>query len=188
MDDKNKILIQKAVYQILEAIGEDPNREGLRETPCRVAKMYEEIFSSLNEPEFKDYSLFNSCNDEDMVLIKDIQFYSICEHHLLPFFGKVHVAYIPDDQKIVGLSKILRLVNFCSKRPNVQERMTKMIAEQLITHVPNKGVAVAIEAEHLCIAMRGIKISNSQTQTFHYKGLFKEEIKWKNDFLNRINH
>lgn len=187
MELEKKEIIENAVTQILEAIGENPNREGLKNTPKRVAKMYAEVFSSLEGPEFDDYALFDSRNDEDMVLVKDIQFYSMCEHHLLPFFGKAHVAYIPDGNKVLGLSKLPRLVEYCAKRPSVQEDLTIMIAEQLIKHVPVKGVAVSIEAEHMCMTMRGVKTPHSSTKTFHYKGIFKEDREWKNDFLKAIN-
>lgn len=180
--------IEAAVTQILEALGEDPKREGLINTPRRVAKMYQEIFSSLNEPEFNDYPLFDSGNDNDMVLVKEIQFYSMCEHHLLPFFGKVHVAYVPEGNKVVGLSKLPRLVEYCAKRPSVQENLTVMIADQLVKHVPVKGVAVAIEEEHMCMTMRGVKTPNSLTKTFHYRGIFKEDREWKKDFLAAINN
>lgn len=180
--------MEEAIIKLLEAIGEDPNREGLVDTPKRVAKMYQELFSSLNKPEFDDYSLFDSGNDGDMVLAKEIQFYSMCEHHLLPFFGKVHVAYIPDGNKVLGLSKLPRLVDHCAKRPSVQEKLTSMIADELVKHVPVKGVAVSIEAEHLCMMMRGIKSPSSKTKTFHYTGIFKENREQKKEFLAAINH
>ncbi|EOH87303.1 GTP cyclohydrolase I FolE [Enterococcus pallens] len=180
--------IEAAVKQILEAIGEDPEREGLIDTPKRVAKMYGEVFSSLNEPEFDDYTLFASGNDDDMVVVKDIQFYSMCEHHLLPFFGKVHIAYVPEGDKVLGLSKLPRLVDYCTKRPSVQENLTVLIADQLVKHVPVKGVAVSIEAEHMCMTMRGVKTPHSSTKTFHYTGIFKEDREWKRDFLAAINN
>lgn len=187
MDLENKKIIEDAVRQILEAIGENPEREGLKNTPKRVAKMYDEVFGSLTGPEFDDYALFDSRNDDDMVLVKDIQFYSMCEHHLLPFYGKTHVAYIPDGNKVLGLSKLPRLVEYCAKRPSVQEDLTIMIAEQLVKHVPVKGVAVAIEAEHMCMTMRGVKSPHSSTKTFHYTGVFKEDREWKNDFLRALD-
>ncbi|MBL1228231.1 GTP cyclohydrolase I FolE [Enterococcus sp. BWB1-3] len=186
VNDKQQAIIEKAVRDILGAVGEDPDRPGLKETPARVARMYQEIFSGLTEPEFSDYKLFDSRNQEDMVLVKDIHFYSMCEHHLLPFFGKVHIAYIPDGQKVLGLSKLPRLVDYCAKRPSVQEDLTVMIAENLEKHIPVKGIAVAIEAEHMCMAMRGVKSPNSLTKTFHYRGIFKEELEAKHDFLRAI--
>lgn len=187
MDLENKQTIEDAVKQILKAIGENPDREGLKNTPKRVAKMYDEVFGSLTGPEFDDYALFDSRNEDDMVLVKDIQFYSMCEHHLLPFFGKAHVAYIPDGNKVLGLSKLPRLVEYCAKRPSVQEDLTVMIVEQLVKHVPVKGVAVSIEAEHMCMTMRGIKSPHSSTKTFHYTGVFKEDRDVKNDFLRAID-
>nr|OTO09872.1 GTP cyclohydrolase 1 [Enterococcus sp. 4G2_DIV0659] len=186
MDEKQLVVIEEAVKQILEAIGEDPNRAGVKNTPTRVAKMYKEVFASLREPEFNDYALFDSLNEDDMVLVKDIQFYSMCEHHLLPFYGKVHVAYVPDEKKVLGLSKLPRLVEYCAKRPSVQEDLTIMIANKLVEHVPVKGVAVAIEAEHMCMTMRGVKSPNSLTKTFHYQGIFKTDREQKEDFLRAI--
>lgn len=184
--DKQEI-IENAVRQILDAIGEDTEREGLKNTPKRVAKMYAEIFQSLDGPDFNDYALFDSKNEEDMVVVKNIQFYSMCEHHLLPFFGKVHVAYVPDGNKVLGLSKLPRLVEHCAKRPSVQEDLTVMIAEKLAENVPVKGVAVAVEAEHMCMTMRGVKSPASVTKTFHYRGIFKEDREWKRDFLQAID-
>ena len=188
MDTEKQVIIEEAVKQILEALGEDTEREGLKNTPKRVAKMYNEVFASLTGPEFDDYALFDSRNDEDMVLVKDIQFYSMCEHQLLPFFGKAHVAYVPDGNKVLGLSKLPRLVEYCAKRPSVQEDLTIMIADQLMKHVPVKGVAVSVEAEHMCMTMRGVKTPSSSTKTFHYTGIFKEDREWKNDFLSAINN
>ncbi|WP_429950975.1 GTP cyclohydrolase I FolE [Enterococcus sp. AZ101] len=188
MDEKQLAMIEQAVKQILRAIGEDPERAGVKDTPTRVAKMYNEVFSSLRAPEFDDYALFDSLNEEDMVLVKDIQFYSMCEHHLLPFYGKAHVAYIPDERKVLGLSKLPRLVEYCAKRPSVQEDLTIMIANKLVEHVPVKGVAVAIEAEHMCMTMRGVKSPNSLTRTFHYQGIFKTDRECKDDFLRAIEH
>lgn len=186
MNEEQLVTIEQAVKQILTAIGEDPDRAGVQDTPKRVAKMYNEVFSSLREPKFNDYALFDSLNEEDMVLVKDIQFYSMCEHHLLPFYGKVHVAYIPDKRKVLGLSKLPRLVEYCAKRPSVQEDLTIMIANKLVEHVPVKGVAVAIEAEHMCMTMRGVKSPSSLTKTFHYQGIFKTNKECKDDFLRGI--
>ncbi|MGY3777068.1 GTP cyclohydrolase I FolE [Isobaculum melis] len=188
MDKKQQAIIEAAVTQILTAIGEDPKRSGLKDTPKRVARMYGEVFSSLTEPVFDDYALFDSRNEEDMVLVKDIQFYSMCEHHLLPFFGKAHIAYIPDGNQVLGLSKLPRLVEYCAKRPSVQEDLTMMIAEELSKNVPVKGIAVSIEAAHMCMTMRGVKTPDSLTKTFHYRGLFKENSEWKNDFLQAIRN
>ncbi|WP_207694214.1 GTP cyclohydrolase I FolE [Enterococcus sp. DIV0212c] len=186
MNDEQQVMIEQAVKQILTAIGEDPERMGVKDTPTRVAKMYKEVFSSLTAPEFDDYALFDSLNEDDMVLVKDIQFYSMCEHHLLPFYGKAHIAYVPDENKVLGLSKLPRLVEYCAKRPSVQEDLTIMIANKLVEHVPVKGVAVSIEAEHMCMTMRGVKSPNSVTKTFHYQGVFKNDRDRKDDFLRAI--
>lgn len=175
--------IQAAVRQILTAVGEDPSRPGLLETPQRVARMYEEIFSGLQE-EFSDYKLFSS-DHEEMVLVKDIQFYSMCEHHLLPFFGEVHIAYYPKDGQVLGLSKFPRLVEHCAKRPSVQENLTSLIGKKLVENVPNEGVAVSITAKHMCMEMRGIKTPHSATTTYFYSGKFKE-LTEKQAFLQAI--
>lgn len=180
-------IIEDAVTAILTAIGEDVERDGLKETPKRVAKMYAEVFSSVEENDFDNYKVFPSMNEDDMVLVKDIEFYSMCEHHLLPFFGKAHVAYIPADNQVLGLSKVARMVDFCAKRPNVQEDLTIQIARLLTEKVKIKGVAVSIEAEHMCMSMRGVKARGSLTKTFHYQGVFKENRDLKNDFLRALD-
>ena len=187
MERDKQIQIEEAVKTILTAIGEDVNRDGLKETPKRVAKMYAEVFSSVQEKEFTNYKVFPSLNEDDMVLVKDIEFYSMCEHHLLPFFGKAHVAYITSDNKVLGLSKVARMVEFCAKRPNVQEDLTIQIANLINEKVKTKGVAVSIEAEHMCMAMRGVKARGSVTKTFHYQGVFKEDKEVKNDFLRALD-
>ena len=187
MEQDKQLQIEEAVKTILTAIGEDVNRDGLKETPKRVAKMYAEVFSSVQEKEFTNYKVFPSLNEDDMVLVKDIEFYSMCEHHLLPFFGKAHVAYIPSDNKVLGLSKVARMVEFCAKRPNVQEDLTIQIANLINEKVKTKGVAVSIEAEHMCMAMRGVKARGSVTKTFHYQGVFKEDKDVKNDFLRALD-
>lgn len=187
MELEKQMQIEEAVKTILTAIGEDVDRDGLKETPKRVAKMYAEVFSSVQEKEFTNYKVFPSLNEDDMVLVKDIEFYSMCEHHLLPFFGKAHVAYIPSDNKVLGLSKVARMVEFCAKRPNVQEDLTIQIANLINEKVKTKGVAVSIEAEHMCMAMRGVKARGSVTKTFHYQGVFKEDKDVKNDFLRALD-
>ena len=161
--------------QILAAIGDDPDRPGLVETPDRVARMYEEVFSSTTAPAFKDYKIFDSSHDQDeIVLIKDIPFYSMCEHHLLPFFGTATVAYVPKDGKIIGLSKIPRLVDFVTKKPTLQENVTSEIADELTRILNPAGVAVIVKARHMCMEMRGVKKLNSQTRTAYYTGAFKD--------------
>lgn len=173
MEDKQQAAITAAVKTILQAVGEDPNRPGLVETPQRVAKMYQEVFAGLTS-EFDDYKLFPSHNQGDLVIVKDIAFYSMCEHHLLPFFGEVHIGYYPKGGQVLGLSKFPRLVEYCAKRPSVQEDLTVMIADKLNQHVPNDGIAVVIEASHLCMTMRGVKSPHSRTTTSHYSGRFLE--------------
>lgn len=182
---EQQAIIEKAVKEILTAVGEDPERSGLKETPARVARMYAEVFSGLNN-EFDDYKLFESESAGEMVVVKDILFYSMCEHHLLPFFGHVHIAYIPSENQVIGLSKLPRLVEHCARRPSVQENLTRMIGQELEAHIPVKGVAIAVEAEHMCMAMRGVRSPQSQTKTFYYSGCFNEDREQKDDFLLAI--
>ena len=180
--------IENAVRKILINIGEDINREGLIETPKRVAKMYEEILSTKNINDFDNYKLFevDLDNSQEMILIKDIPFFSMCEHHMLPFFGKVHVAYIPRENKVIGLSKIPRLVEFVSRKLSVQEEITVNIAKKLIEILNPLGVAVVIEARHMCIEMRGVNKIGSVTRTSFYSGEFKENVDRKKEFLDGI--
>ena len=180
--------IENAVRKILINIGEDINREGLIETPKRVAKMYEEILSTKNINDFDNYKLFevDLDNSQEMVLIKDIPFFSMCEHHMLPFFGKVHVAYIPRENKVIGLSKIPRLVEFVSRKLSVQEEITVNVAKKLIEILNPLGVAVVVEARHMCIEMRGINKVGSVTRTSFYSGEFKENSDRKKEFLDGI--
>jgi len=180
--------IENAVREILINIGEDINREGLIETPKRVAKMYEEILSTKNINDFDNYKLFevDLDNSQEMILIKDIPFFSMCEHHMLPFFGKVHVAYIPRENKVIGLSKIPRLVEFVSRKLSVQEEITVNVAKKLIEILNPLGVAVVVEARHMCIEMRGINKVGSVTRTSFYSGEFKENVGRKKEFLDGI--
>jgi GTP cyclohydrolase I len=177
--------IARAVREILLAIGEDPDREGLKETPDRVARMYEEIFAGLR----KDAAVvlqkrFTEKYDE-MVLVKDIQFESMCEHHLLPFFGKAHIAYVPNG-KIAGLSKLARVVEILSKRPQVQERMTEHIADLVMGELKAKGVGVVLEASHTCMSIRGIRKSNSSCTTSAMRGIFKDNPPTRSEFMALI--
>ena len=166
--------IEKAVREILEAIGEDPDRDGLRRTPERVAKMYAEIFSGLHDEPDQHLAVTFSAEHDEMVMVRDIPLYSSCEHHLLPFVGKAHVAYIPgDDGRITGLSKLARLVDGFARRPQVQERLTTQIADTIDEVLSPKGVLVVIEAEHLCMSMRGVHKPGSLTVTSAVRGLFK---------------
>ncbi|MBE3562772.1 MAG: GTP cyclohydrolase I FolE [Hydrogenibacillus schlegelii] len=169
--------IEHAVRLILEAIGEDPDREGLRETPARVARMYEEIFSGLHEDPGKHFSAIFSESHEEIVIVKDIPFYSMCEHHLVPFFGKAHVGYIPREGRVVGLSKLARAVETVARRPQLQERMTAEIADAIMTHLEAHGAIVVIEAEHLCMVMRGVKKPGSKTVTSAVRGVFAHDAK-----------
>ena len=175
--DKKKI--KKAVKNILSAIGEDPEREGLQNTPQRIADMYEEIFDGVNitKDDLKDIVVdFHTDYDEDeMIIVRDIPFYSMCEHHLLPFFGTAHVAYIPQNNKVTGLSKIARAVDTLSKSPQLQERLTTDIADMLMDFLDPMGVFVIVEAQHLCMVMRGIKKQGSKTVTSAMRGVFKNK-------------
>lgn len=153
----NQEKLEAAVYQLLEALEEDPKREGLLDTPKRVAKMYQEIFSGLNEDPKDQFTAVFTENHDEVVLVKDIPFYSMCEHHLVPFYGKAHVAYLPSDGRVTGLSKLARAVEVASKRPQLQERLTDQVATALEEALHPKGIFVMIEAEHMCMTMRGIK-------------------------------
>lgn len=168
MDEKK---IKEGVRLILEGIGEDSSREGLIETPKRIARMYEEIFRGIGRNAKEPLSKTFHAKDNEMVLEKDIVFYSTCEHHLLPFYGKAHVAYIPDG-KVVGLSKLARTVEIYAKRPQIQEQLTAQIADALMEYLQPQGVMVMIEAEHMCMTMRGIKKPGSKTVTYVTRGVF----------------
>ena len=179
--------IEGAVRTILKAIGEDPDREGLQETPQRVARMYAEVFSGLHRDISKDIKVFNETGNDEMILIGDIPFYSMCEHHLLPFHGKAHVVYIPRDGKILGLSKVARIVDTLSRKPQLQERLTSEIADQIIKSVDATAVCVVIEAEHLCMTMRGIRKPGSKTVTSAMRGGCRKDERTRNEALALIN-
>ena len=166
--------IQAAVREILEAIGEDPDRDGLLDTPARVARMYAEIFSGLHEaPETHLKTTFEADHDE-MVMVRDIPIYSACEHHLIPFIGKAHIAYIPNENgRITGLSKLARLADVYARRPQVQERLTVQIADALDRVLEPRGVLVVVQAEHLCMSMRGVRKAGTTTVTSAVRGLFR---------------
>ena len=166
--------IERAVREILIAIGEDPDREGLKDTPRRVAKMYEEVLSGYSDSPENHLVLFTEKYDE-MIIVKDIPIYSMCEHHMLPFFGKAHVAYIPGDSKVTGLSKLARIVDVYAKRLQLQERMTEQIADAIMEKLKARGVMVVIEAQHLCMIMRGVKKPGSYTVTSAVKGVMRKE-------------
>lgn len=166
--------IELAVKMIIEAIGEDPEREGLKETPARVARMYAEIFRGLHEdPEVHLEKIFSEDHNE-MVIVKDIPLYSMCEHHLLPFYGKAHVAYIPRKGKVTGLSKLARVVDGYARRPQLQERLTSQIADSIMNCLKAYGVLVVIEAEHMCMTFRGVNKPGSKTITSAVRGGFQK--------------
>lgn len=169
--------IARAVREILEAIGEDPDRDGLLDTPARVARMYAETTSGLHEnPEAHLKTTFEADHDE-LIMVRDIPLYSMCEHHLVPFLGKAHVGYIPnEDGRITGLSKLARLVDGYSKRPQVQERLTSQVADALVAALDPRGVIVIVEAEHLCMSMRGVRKPGSSTVTSCVRGLFRSDM------------
>ncbi len=179
----DKERIENAVKEILIAVGEDPQRAGLVETPRRVANMYAEMFAGLEEDPVKHLKFFEENSNDEMVIVRDIPFSSMCEHHLLPFVGKAHIAYIPDDNKIIGLSKFARIVDNFAKKPQVQERLTHDIADFLNDHLKPKGVAVIIEAEHMCMSIRGAKASGSKTQTSALRGLMKTDARTRAEVL-----
>lgn len=182
----DKERIENAVREILIAVGEDPEREGLLETPKRVANMYEEIFAGLIEDPKQHIKLFNEQSNDEMVIVKDIPFYSMCEHHLLPFFGKTHIAYIPSDNKIIGLSKLARIVDNFAKKPQVQERLTSDVADFLNENLQPKGVAVIMEAEHMCMTMRGARAAGSKTQTSALRGIMRTDAKSRAEVLSLL--
>lgn len=179
---------KEAVQQLLYSIGEDPNREGLRDTPDRVARMYEEIFAGYSKDPKEILSTTFEADSDDMVLVRDIQFWSHCEHHMVPFVGVAHVAYIPNrNKRVVGLSKIVRLVDCFSRRLQIQERLTTQIADALDECLEPYGIAVIIEAEHMCMTMRGVNRPGAKTTTSHMRGIFKEEAKARNELLQLLN-
>lgn len=183
MVDKDKI--KEAVKLLLEGIGEDVNREGLQDTPERVARMYEEIYGGMDEDAAVHLTKTFTAENNGMVVEKDIVFYSTCEHHLMPFFGKAHIAYIPDG-RVVGLSKLPRTVEAYARRPQIQEKMTAEIADAIMTHLKPKGVMVVLQAEHMCMSMRGVKKPGSQTITMVARGVFAEDDRLQDRFLKMI--
>ena len=182
----DKERIKAAVREILLAIGEDPDREGLVETPRRVADMYEEIFSGLEEDPKKHVKIFNESQHDEMVTVRDIPLYSMCEHHLLPFVGTAHIAYIPQDGRVIGLSKLARIVNAFSRRPQLQERLTAQLADFLEEELHPQGVAVIIEAEHLCMTMRGVRAAGARTQTSALRGRMKADARTRTETLTLL--
>ena len=179
--------LENAVREILIAIGEDPEREGLLDTPQRVARMYAEVFAGLHRDISKDIKVFHEEGNDEMILIGDIPFYSMCEHHLLPFHGKAHVVYIPRDGRILGLSKVARIVDTLSRKPQLQERLTSEIADKIQEAVDARSVCVIIEAEHLCMTMRGIRKPGSKTVTSAMRGGCRTDLRTRNEALALIN-
>lgn len=183
MSEVNRIQIEQAVRLILEAIGEDPNREGLVDTPKRVAKMYEEVFSGLNQDPGEYFETIFGEEHEELVLVKDIPFFSMCEHHLVPFFGKAHVAYIPRNGRVAGLSKLARAVEAVSRRPQLQERITSVIADTIMEKLDPHGTMVVVEAEHMCMTMRGVKKPGAKTVTTAVRGILSDNHLMRSEVL-----
>jgi GTP cyclohydrolase I len=186
MVDQGKI--KQAVSLIIEAVGEDPTREGLQRTPERVAEMYAELFSGLGRDPAEVLTGSFEEGHREMVIIKDIPFYSMCEHHLLPFYGTAHVGYIPsEDGRVVGASKLARVVDIVASRPQIQERMTAQVADAIMNSLQPDGVAVVIEAEHLCMTMRGAKKPGSNVVTSATRGLFRSRVATRAEFLSLVH-
>jgi len=184
--DKKKI--ERAVKMILEAIGEEPSREGLKRTPQRVAEMYEEILAGYAKTPARELKIrYERENYEEIVLVRDIPLYSMCEHHMLPFFGRAHVAYLPHKDRVAGLSKIVRAVDLLARRLQVQERLTKQIADTIMEALAPQGVLVVIEAEHFCITMRGIKKPGSLVMTSAMRGIFLKDARTRNETMALIS-
>ena len=186
-DGIDQARIEKAVREILVAIGEDPERDGLLETPARVARMYAEIFSGLHEDPAEHLKVTFEAGHDEMVMVRDIPMYSACEHHMLPWVGKAHLAYIPnDDGRVIGLSKFARLVDGFARRPQVQERLTSQIADALQAKLEPKGVMVVIEAEHLCMSMRGVRKPGTTTVTSAVRGLFRTSVATREEAMRFV--
>jgi GTP cyclohydrolase I len=181
--------VAASVRAILEAIGEDPNRDGIARTPQRVAEMYQEIFSGIGRDPADELDVVFDSDHDEMIMVRDIPLYSVCEHHLLPFFGRAHVAYIPNKRgQITGLSKLARVVEVLSKRPQVQERLTKQAADAIEKALEPRGVLVVIEAEHLCMSMRGVRAPGSQTVTSAVRGVFRRNEASRAEAMGLIGH
>ncbi len=180
--------IASAVREILVAIGEDPDRDGLRDTPLRMARMYAEVFAGLHDEPARHMSVTFQADHDEMVMVKDIPVYSMCEHHLLPWFGQAHVAYIPnEDGRITGLSKLARLVDGFARRPQVQERLTTQVADAIGVGLDPRAVLVVVEAEHMCMSMRGVHKPGVRTVTSTVRGLFRRNVASRSEALSFIN-
>lgn len=182
----DKPRIEAAVRELLLAIGEDPDREGLRDTPRRVANMYGEIFGGMEEDPRSHLKIFTEEQNDEMVTVRDIPLYSMCEHHLVPFMGVAHIAYIPRDGRVIGLSKLARIVNCFARRPQLQERLTAQVADFLEKELNPQGVAVIIEAEHLCMTMRGVRAAGAHTQTSALCGRMKSDARTRTEALSLL--
>jgi len=183
----NQDKIKLAIASMIEAIGENPFREGIKDTPQRVAEMYAELFSGLDVDPKAELAVNFEEGYEEMVILKDIPFYSMCEHHLLPFYGMAHVGYIPSPGgRVVGVSKLARVVEICARRPQLQERMTRQIADAIFEALQPDGVAVVIQAEHLCMVMRGIKKPGTTVITSSVRGTFRSKVATRSEFLSLI--
>lgn len=183
MADQKKI--EEAVRMLLEGIGEDVTREGLADTPNRIARMYEEIYKGMDEDPARHLSKTFAVDSNGIVVEKDITFYSMCEHHMLPFFGKVHIAYVPDG-RVVGLSKLARTVEVFARRLQIQEQMTTQIAEAIMNNLKPQGVMVMVEAEHMCMTMRGVAKPGSQTVTMAARGCFEDDTRLQQYFFEMV--
>jgi len=179
--------IKKAVKNIITAIGEDPGREGLLETPRRVAEMYTEIFAGMQMNPLEELKVGYELGHREMVILKDIPFYSMCEHHLLPFFGVVHIGYLPDAAgRVVGISKLARVVDIFARRPQIQERMTTQIADTIAEGLQAQGVGVVIQAEHMCMVMRGVKKPGTNIITSALRGIFRKRAASRAEFFSLV--
>ncbi|CAN5610112.1 GTP cyclohydrolase I FolE [soil metagenome] len=180
--------IERAVQEILAAIGEDPDRDGLRHTPARVARMYAEVCAGLHESADQHLKVTFEADHAEMVMVRDIPLFSLCEHHLIPFVGKAHVAYIPNTEgRITGLSKLARLVDSFAKRPQVQERLTTQVADEIERSLQPRGVLVVLEAEHLCMSMRGVRKPGASTVTSAVRGLFRDNVATRAEAMRFLN-
>ncbi len=178
--------IEQAVRMIIEGIGDDPNRPGLAETPARVARMYEEIFGGIGHDPAEPIMILEEPYHDEIVMVKDIPFHSVCEHHFVPFLGRAHVAYIPDGGRVTGLSKLARVVDLAARRPQVQERLTQQIADTLMNSLQPQGVMVVMEAEHQCMTIRGVKKPGSKTVTSVVRGVFRRNAATRAEAMHLI--
>ncbi len=171
----DKVKIIRGAKLILEGIGENPNREGLKRTPERLYEFYKDVFSGIKEKPEKTLKLYTTPNKDELIIVRDISFYSMCEHHLVPFFGRVHIAYIPKTNKITGFSNLVKTVEVFAKRPTVQEKLTSQIADSIYETLGAKGILVVVEAEHLCMTMTGVKKPGSKTITSAVRGILRRD-------------